>query len=215
MGEMASLELQPITWNQCNFYLHKFAVVRWSGCCSIFTVDFFGFGGWNGCWQNKKQNKKTKNKKNKQTKLTLKWVLNPHVQSSFEQLCDTVGCTFLVPLWGACFEHTHKITLRWVNGLEFSKHNNFDPVSLEPKNCHAVRNQLIIQSLVNGLNPGVAVVCLVWSPGESSLQRDCCWWLLWVSYCTNNSLSEDYSHPDKPFKVSCELNQFTHVHFLF
>ena len=64
MGEMSSLEL-PITWNQCNFYLHKFAVVRWAGlkengdrCCCNFTVDFFGFEGWNGCWQKNNNNNK-------------------------------------------------------------------------------------------------------------------------------------------------------------
>ena len=39
---------------------------------------------------------------------------------------------------------------------------------------------VILVFLVNDLNPGVSVVCLVTKcdrPGEGSFQKDCCWWL--------------------------------------
>ena len=86
------------------------------------------------------------------------------------------------------------------------------------------------KTLVNGLNPGVSVV-LRDRPGEGSLQKDHCWWLMfqlpeWQSSSelsgssvktsfTNNSFSEDYSHLDDHTRQTSERTSQHALHTLF
>ena len=87
-------------------------------------------------------------------------------------------------------------------GYVFRFVSDFDQMMEKKKEVWAL-------TVANGLNPGVLIVCVVWSSRweYGSLHKDCCRWLMRLhskddyhsgsqKSVTNNSLSEDYSHPD-------------------
>ena len=60
---------------------------------------------------------------------------------------------------------------------QFSSGKIFFPCCDRSTKCADWLQMWIVDwNMVNGLNKGILVVCLMWS-GESSLHKGCCWWL--------------------------------------